>query len=361
MLIYLTALRDRRLRTEAAAEVTSRIRAGAERAPQTLRDVLAYVERHLFSPTLTATCVKAEVFAGAASGLDPLFQKVFGETLAGFVRGCRLRVAEELLRRTSLSISRIARLVGYSSYEGFRKSFHRCRGMTPRQWRQSLVEPPPPMNPREVERADAWRRALAGAAGPELFADIQRQLAAAHPLFWGPWDHLVESDENVDRDNHPTVPRVAYEAFKAERIAERIESPHLDNDTKERLLAGVVFRSPALHELWLEKAETTRESDPERSVELSRLAVRSLEDCGPELDDGELRCRKTLALARLARACFRADLDAEAAEAVGLAETAWASLGDREVRVETELLEARALWLEMELKQTRARVAVLTA
>lgn len=79
--------------------------------------------------------------AGAAavsrSVIDQRFRDVLGLPPIRYLTEWRMHVAEDLLRTTDLSVSTIARRIGYDAEEAFSRAFRRSRGSSPGAWRSS--------------------------------------------------------------------------------------------------------------------------------------------------------------------------------------------------------------------------------
>jgi AraC-like DNA-binding protein len=69
------------------------------------------------------------------SSLDGRFREVLGLSPMRYVNEWRMRVAQELLRTTEVTVAAIARRVGYDSEEAFSRAFKRAHGQSPSLWR----------------------------------------------------------------------------------------------------------------------------------------------------------------------------------------------------------------------------------
>jgi AraC family transcriptional activator of mtrCDE len=63
------------------------------------------------------------------------FERAFGQPPMAMLKVVRLRKAAELLATTTLSVSEVARAVGFSSRSNFSQAFHRLHGMDPTAFR----------------------------------------------------------------------------------------------------------------------------------------------------------------------------------------------------------------------------------
>lgn len=70
------------------------------------------------------------------SALKYQFKKVYGKSIAAHIKEHRMEKAEELLRKSNLSILQIAVSVGYSSPSKFSSSFKNAYGLLPNEYRK---------------------------------------------------------------------------------------------------------------------------------------------------------------------------------------------------------------------------------
>lgn len=81
----------------------------------------------------------AESIAGVSVGhLARLFRSELGKSYTQYLRDIRMKKAAGLLQRTSFSIGRIARLVGYGDVSRFSQHFRQFYMMTPTEYRSRL-------------------------------------------------------------------------------------------------------------------------------------------------------------------------------------------------------------------------------
>jgi AraC-like DNA-binding protein len=73
--------------------------------------------------------------AVSRSSLHDRFREVLGLSPMRYVNEWRMRVAQELLRTTEVTVAVIARRVGYDSEEAFSRAFKRRHGQSPSLWR----------------------------------------------------------------------------------------------------------------------------------------------------------------------------------------------------------------------------------
>jgi len=71
------------------------------------------------------------------SSLDERFRSVLGLSPIRYLNEWRMRVAQDLLATTEVTVASIARRVGYDSEEAFSRAFKRGHGQSPSLWRAS--------------------------------------------------------------------------------------------------------------------------------------------------------------------------------------------------------------------------------
>jgi len=77
----------------------------------------------------------AKEAAVSRSSLDDRFRTVLGLSPIRYVNEWRMRVAQDLLATTEVTVAAIARRVGYDSEEAFSRAFKRTHGQSPSLWR----------------------------------------------------------------------------------------------------------------------------------------------------------------------------------------------------------------------------------
>jgi AraC-like DNA-binding protein len=73
--------------------------------------------------------------AASRSLLDGRFREVLGLSPIRYVKEWRMRIAQDLLATTNVTIASVARRVGYDSEEAFSRAFKRAYGRSPSLWR----------------------------------------------------------------------------------------------------------------------------------------------------------------------------------------------------------------------------------
>jgi AraC-like DNA-binding protein len=97
---------------------------------------LEYIETHLNSPINIEEMAK---HAGiSASYLCALFNKEFSKGPVTIALESKLKYAERLLREPYFSVKEIALACGFEDPNYFSRFFHKCRGLSPTEYRDSL-------------------------------------------------------------------------------------------------------------------------------------------------------------------------------------------------------------------------------
>ena len=99
--------------------------------------VLQHIDSHL-GEDLSLKALSAK-FHISPNYLGKLFFQRTGTYLSGYVNGCRINEACELIRRSPSSIGEIGRMVGIDNPHYFSKLFKDKMGMSPQQYRSRLV------------------------------------------------------------------------------------------------------------------------------------------------------------------------------------------------------------------------------
>jgi AraC-like DNA-binding protein len=81
----------------------------------------------------------ATAVATSRSALDDRFRQVLGQSPIRYLTAWRMHLAMELLATSDLSVSMIARRVGYDSEEAFSRAFKREQGASPSHWRATRL------------------------------------------------------------------------------------------------------------------------------------------------------------------------------------------------------------------------------
>jgi len=123
-------------------------------APASERGWLAGVRDPVLAPAMRAIHTAPErpwtvsdlalEAAASRSLLDRRFRDVLGLSPMRYVNEWRMRVAQDLLANTEVTIAAIARRIGYGSEEAFSRAFKRAHGRSPTVWRAGRSGGSPP-------------------------------------------------------------------------------------------------------------------------------------------------------------------------------------------------------------------------
>ncbi|WP_246073060.1 helix-turn-helix transcriptional regulator [Paenibacillus dokdonensis] len=72
--------------------------------------------------------------------LSALFNKEVGCTFPEYIAKYRIHKAQDVMKHTKLSLTRIAELVGYPDYVHFSKTFKKYTGLTPQNFRKQIED-----------------------------------------------------------------------------------------------------------------------------------------------------------------------------------------------------------------------------
>lgn len=131
------------------AVILRMLRGMADKKPQSLsanptaqdlcRHVQHYINTHLF--TLHTLTEVAEAVSYNYSYLSACFKKTTGQTITAYYTQKRLEAAKALIYEQKLSLTEIARTLGYSGIYSFSKAFHDFYGISPSDYRgRKLLE-----------------------------------------------------------------------------------------------------------------------------------------------------------------------------------------------------------------------------
>ena len=124
-----------RILEAAAQDSIERIRRDHAKAPQRLKPLLAYIEEHLFDPSLDVNQLKRN--CGVRDNSVPIqFHSAVGRPPHGYIEDRRLETACKLLSDSSIKIWQISELLGYSSIQVFSRAFSRWSGQRPTAYRK---------------------------------------------------------------------------------------------------------------------------------------------------------------------------------------------------------------------------------
>lgn len=260
--------RDRSLRDEAAKPVLERIQADRERASERLQPLLATIARRLFDYDFNVAALwRAHAIADKSAATR--FQEV-GTTPSNYIADARLEVAGNMLAKTSLPLWRVAQACGYASERTFGRAFKQRMGRTPAAYRRNPTLPParPPLVPK-------ISKGLRGRLPKNDSAELLKRL-----------EGIVEGlriryERAAAQDPATPLPKLMngeeFERAQAERLVwPRLEGLPLDRQ-HEFVRQCRPFATRALFDLLHEKSRELGRYDRQRGVDLSLLALESLE------------------------------------------------------------------------------------
>lgn len=99
--------------------------------------ILQYIQSHYQSVSLESL---ADLFHYNSAYLSRLIKKNTGQTLVGILTGLKISKASDLLLHTNLSVSYIAKTVGYDSVDHFSRMFKKRCGVSPSDYRNQRYE-----------------------------------------------------------------------------------------------------------------------------------------------------------------------------------------------------------------------------
>ena len=114
----------------------------ARRGERVVQVALARIQERYSQPLTLAQC--AEELRLNAAYLSALFSRQVGMPFKTYLTEVRIEKARELLSDPARNISEVALAVGYASENRFRGAFKSATGLSPRAWRQTLHQAPPP-------------------------------------------------------------------------------------------------------------------------------------------------------------------------------------------------------------------------
>lgn len=108
-----------------------------ERANVVIHSLCSYVKENLEKDLSLVRL--AELHHFNPSYLSRFFKQEMGINVSEFIDDCRIRKAKELLQNTNLMVREVALQVGYEVAHSFTRLFKKITGMTPQEYRESLL------------------------------------------------------------------------------------------------------------------------------------------------------------------------------------------------------------------------------
>lgn len=141
----------------AAVASLERIRFDRARAPERLKPVFAYIERHLFEPTLTVERLK-EALGVRDNSFSTVVGDACGRTPRVYIENRRCETGCRLLAAEDLTVRQISQRLGFSNPRRFTRAFQRWAGQSPSAYREQARKG----LAQDLTDPELWRRALAG-------------------------------------------------------------------------------------------------------------------------------------------------------------------------------------------------------
>ena len=102
-----------------------------------INNVKTYIE-HYYQKNVSVE-IAASLFHVNRSYLSHIFKKKMGESFIDYLNKVRVKHAKELLVSSDKKMYQIALLSGYNNVRYFFRAFKKIEGMTPEQYRKSLL------------------------------------------------------------------------------------------------------------------------------------------------------------------------------------------------------------------------------
>ncbi len=291
---------EEKLRDQAARPTLLRIQADIERANPRLKPLLRTVKKRLFDKSFNV-CALWREHGIRDRNAAAIFQELDTSPSAYILRA-RMETAESLLQQTALQKWCISQLVGYTDERTFRKTFQKWKGCSPARFRRRkghrrLVRPG-----FEQELADAVAGRLCPQRGDQVLERLDAALIQVRSLYAPSFDSLEP---------------MLLDAEKMERVqAESLVFPRLAGlsfeDQRRLIQRSRPFSTPALFDVLHRSSREEGRKDHQRGIELSQLALDSVEanaeTLGPRYHDLRPQARAWLGNAyRLALDFLAAD------------------------------------------------------
>ncbi len=126
-------------------EFQSEIPAPASDLPLPIQELLGFVHRNLFDPTLSVATA-CHNCRHRNHNISTRFRYSVGMGIKNYIETGRVEAAKRLISQLELEIYLVAMSVGYEHPETFCRAFSRQTGYTPSLWRSHLLGGNDPMN-----------------------------------------------------------------------------------------------------------------------------------------------------------------------------------------------------------------------
>jgi two-component system, response regulator YesN len=108
-----------------------------DRSSQVINRICHFIEKHLSEDLSLVRLAETHYFN--PSYLSYFFKQERGINLSEYIDKCRIRRAKELLQNRDLKIWEVGTSVGYNSAHSFTRFFKKVTGMTPKEYRETLL------------------------------------------------------------------------------------------------------------------------------------------------------------------------------------------------------------------------------
>lgn len=347
-----------RILETAAAESVERIRRDRANAPQRLKPLLAYIEEHLFDPTLDVNQLKRN--CGVRDNSVPIqFHSAVGRPPHGYIEDRRLETACRLLGESPMKIWQISEVLGYSSIQVFSRAFSRWSGQRPTTYRKKArhrkeVHPEVPLMVEESleARTEMLRRAIAGELSLDeanaLILRLRQLYPEPEPAITigssggsaGYGSSLAISSRAPEQDLdgvdfwdakmrlETLLNTEELEASVGEQIWRELQK--LSWQQQSVLIRDLRLTTSNLFNLLRTKSRIVGRRDPRRGVQIADLALKSLDAVDEmAIGSGRLACWKAQGWAWLANARALANDLRGAEQGISAAER-FLQLGERD-------------------------------
>ena len=285
-----------RILEAAAQESIERIRRDHTKAPQRLKPLLAYIEEHLFDPSLDVNQLKRN--CGVRDNSVPIqFHSAVGRPPHGYIEDRRLETACKLLSDSSIKIWQISELLGYSSIQVFSRAFSRWSGQRPTAYRKKarqrkeMGEAAPKLEESLIARTETLRKALAGELSLDEANQLILRLRAMYP----------EPERALSQSAAPAMTSVPAATSEAEQVDlwdtktqlevllndEELSSENADAAWKamqrhswqdqSALVRDLRLTTTNLFHILRQRSRMVGREDPRRGVQVADLALKSVD------------------------------------------------------------------------------------
>lgn len=135
---------DEKLR-RAKQPTVERLHELAEGTSSHVKNLLKVIARRFCDADALAYKIRRE--AKATEWHTQLFKRELGITMGDLIQQCRKDTSSILMRDTSLSMEKVAQLVGFETYDGFRRCHKAQTGLTPLKMKEYLRKVPRAQQP----------------------------------------------------------------------------------------------------------------------------------------------------------------------------------------------------------------------